>query len=111
MSSKNSRTKAGKDPIFETERITKRRVFRGEDGTVSMIAEPIKKATPEPKSKGRINPITAARHLSALDSLLRRGVIDENRHAEEVTMLKAACAAGTRDTGSSFRPTNGNTPH
>jgi hypothetical protein len=53
-----------------------------------MIAEPIKKATPEPKSKGRINPITAARHLSALDSLLRRGIIDENRHAAEVAMLK-----------------------
>lgn len=89
MSSKNSRTKAGKDPIFEIERITKRQVFRDEDGTVSMIAEPIKKATPERKSKGRINPITAARHLSALDSLLRRAIIDENRHAVEVAMLKA----------------------
>jgi hypothetical protein len=88
MSSKNSRTKAGKDPIFDTERITKRQVFRGEDGTVSMIAGPIKKATPEPKSKRRINPITAARHLSALDSLLRRGIIDENRHAAEAAMLK-----------------------
>jgi hypothetical protein len=89
MSSKNSRTKAGKDPIFETARIIKRRVFRGEDGTVSMIVDPIQKATPEPKSKGRINPITAARHVSALDSLLRRGIIDENRHAVEVAMLKA----------------------
>jgi hypothetical protein len=89
MSRKNSRAKAGKDPIFETERITKRQVFRAEDGTVSMIAEPIHKAPPEPKSKGRINPITAARHLSALDSLLRRGIIDENRHAAEVAMLKA----------------------
>lgn len=68
--------------------LAKREVFYGADGKVSFIAEPIEPVAPEPKSKGRINPITAARHLSALDSLLRRGIIDENRHAAEVAMLK-----------------------
>jgi hypothetical protein len=67
--------------------ITKRTVIKTKHGTV--IAEPLRPFAPEPKSKGRINLITAARHLSALDSLLRRGVIDENRHAGEVAMLKA----------------------
>jgi len=67
--------------------ITKRTVIKTKYGTI--IAEPLRPSAPEPKWKGRINPITAARHLSALDSLLRRGVIDENRHAAEVAMVRA----------------------
>jgi hypothetical protein len=54
-----------------------------------MIAEPLVKAAPEPKSKGKLNPITAARNVSALDSLLCRGIIDENWRAAEVAMLRA----------------------
>jgi hypothetical protein len=67
--------------------LTKREVIKTEFGTI--IAEPMESAAPEQKSKGRLTVATAARHLSALDSLLRRGVIDENRHAAEVAMLKA----------------------
>jgi len=67
--------------------MTKRKVNHSQWG--AMIAEPLLKAAPEPNSKGKLNPITAARHVSALDSLLHRGIIDENRHAAEVAMLRA----------------------
>lgn len=66
--------------------ITKRTVIEAKYGTI--IAEPLRPSASAPKSKRRINPITAARHLSALDSLLRQGIIDENRHAAELAMLK-----------------------
>jgi hypothetical protein len=68
-------------------RLTKREIIRTKFGTI--IAEPMKSAVPEPKSTGRLTVATAARHLSALDTLLRRGIIDENRHTVEVAMLKA----------------------
>ena len=67
--------------------LTKHEVIKTEFGTI--IAEPMESATPEPKSKGRLTVATAARHLSALDSMLRRGIIDEDRHAAEVAILKA----------------------
>lgn len=69
-------------PISKREAITNRLGY-------TMIVDPIEPSAPEPKSKRRVNPITAARHLSALDTLLRRGIIDESRHAAEVAVLKA----------------------
>lgn len=67
--------------------ITKRTVFHGKNGA-SIIAEPIESAEPQPKGTGRISIVTAARQLSALDSLLRRGIINKKRHAAEVAMAE-----------------------
>ena len=67
--------------------LTKREIVKTEFGTI--IAEPMESAAHEPKSKGRLTVATAARHLSALDTLLRRGIIDENRHTAEMAILKA----------------------
>jgi hypothetical protein len=67
--------------------LTKREIVKTEFGTI--IAEPMESAAPAPESKGRLTVATAARHLSALDTLLRRGIIDENRHTAQVAMLKA----------------------
>jgi hypothetical protein len=45
--------------------------------------------TPTPKSARRISMATAARQLSALDTLLERGIISQEKHATEVAALKA----------------------
>jgi hypothetical protein len=42
-----------------------------------------------PKSARRISMATAGRQLSALDTLLKRGIISPEKHATEVAALKA----------------------
>ncbi len=53
------------------------------------FADPTPAAIPTPKPERKISAVTAARQLSALGTLLKRGIISEEKHAAEVAMLKA----------------------
>ena len=46
-------------------------------------------APPIPKAGRKISMATASRHLSAADTLLKRGIISRERHEAEVAALKA----------------------
>jgi hypothetical protein len=53
------------------------------------FADPTPAPIPTPKSAWRISMATAARQLSALDTLLKRGIISSESHETEVATLKA----------------------
>lgn len=53
------------------------------------FADPILAPAPKPKPERKISAVTAARQLSALGTLLKRGIISEEKYAAEFTMLKA----------------------
>lgn len=53
------------------------------------FADPTPAPIPTPKPERKISAVTAARQLSALGTLLKRGIISEEKHAAEVAMLKA----------------------
>ena len=53
------------------------------------FADPTPAPTPTPKSARGISMATAGRQLSALDTLLKRGIISPEKHATEVAALKA----------------------
>jgi len=53
------------------------------------FADPTPASIPTPKPERKISAVTAARQLSALDTLLKRGIISEEKHAAEVAMLRA----------------------
>jgi hypothetical protein len=53
------------------------------------FADPTPAPIPTPKSARKISMATAARQLSALDTLLKRGIISSESHENEVAALKA----------------------
>ena len=53
------------------------------------FADPTPAPIPTPKPARRISMATAGRQLSALDTLLKRGIISPETHATEVAALKA----------------------
>ena len=53
------------------------------------FADPTPAPIPTPKFARRISMATAGRQLSALDTLLKRGIISPEKHGTEVAALKA----------------------
>ena len=53
------------------------------------FGDPTPAAMPAPKSAKKISMATAGRQLSALDTLLKRGIISPEKHAAEIVALKA----------------------
>ena len=45
------------------------------------FTDPTPAPTPKPKPERKISAVTAARQLSALGTLLKRGIISEEKHA------------------------------
>lgn len=54
-----------------------------------VFADPTSAPIPTPKSARRISMATVGRHLSNLDTLLKRGIISPEKHETEVAALKA----------------------
>lgn len=53
------------------------------------FADPTPTPIPAPKSARRISMATIGRHLSTLDTLLKRGIISPEKHETEIAALKA----------------------
>ena len=53
------------------------------------FADPTPEPIPTPKPAKQISMATAGRQLSALDTLLKRGIISPEKHETEVAALKA----------------------
>lgn len=79
----NSKLESCNCPFCAMPRILSQAIEKG------AFADPTPAPTPTPKSAKRISMATAGRQLSALDTLLKRGIISPEKHATEVAALKA----------------------